>query len=188
MCRTLLRPFGQDVFFTPKINELDGHMPKSDLIVKENFLMLLTSRGDRWLKMRAALTESHLFLSKSKDMDAALHGIPLHEIRSLSRNEIQMPEEDDDVARMFKTDADEIILDMAINPTAEDSKPQSVATSLVIETIQAGISFGRTYVLRFSSEVSTHDQQIVFVFRHPLRYNSARDTCCLITNHPLLAH
>ena len=151
--RKLLQPFGQDVSFTKNCqSELEGKMPDSELIVKDIMLRLLTSNGERWMRVRVVMTESHLFISKFKDKDTALHGVPLHEIVSISKRSTSVPDDDDEYS-VPQQGSDATTLDMATNPTA-DSKPRSVYGSLVIETAQTGINFGRTFALRFSSEAS----------------------------------
>ena len=146
--RSVLRPFGHDVFFTQ--NAFDGKMPGTDLIMCDSMLSLLTSTEDRWIRLRAVVTESHLFLSKSTDLDTALHGIPLHEILTISKSR-------NDVLDENEADSLQIITEMPSNQkqnqTLENNKTQNVQMDLVIKTIQTGINFGRTYVLRFSSEV-----------------------------------
>ena len=142
----MLRPFGQDVAWI----DFDGKMPNSeanaDLIVGDEMLRLLTSNGERWIRLRAVVTESHLFLSKSMDLDAALHRVPLHEVTNISKSKAALSADGDEHGTkkvIQEESSDEMVL---IESVPED-------TSLVIETAKTGINFGRTYVLRFSSEV-----------------------------------
>jgi hypothetical protein len=146
--RTLLRPFGQDVFFTQDTS--DGKMPRTDLIVCDSMLSLLTSTNDRWIRLRAVMTESHLFLSKSTDLESALHGIPLHEILSMSKTRINVPDEDDAGSPQTVT---EIAPNQKQPSTLENNNTSNVQADLLIQTIPKGINFGRNYILRFWSEV-----------------------------------
>lgn len=143
----MLRPFGQDVAWI----DLNGKMPNSeanaDLIVGDEMLRLLTSNGERWIRLRAVVTESHLFLSKSMDLDAALHRVPLNEVTSISKSNAALSADGDEHGTkkvIQEESSDEMVL---IESVPEDTpEPRDAKT---------GINFGRTYVLRFSSEVFT---------------------------------
>lgn len=60
-------------------------MPPASVCVHDSMVQLMRSKVGKWMKTRAALTESSLFLSKSSDQTLAIHCIPLHEITKIAR-------------------------------------------------------------------------------------------------------
>ena len=76
-----LRPFGLDV----QKDEDGDKMPPAAACLGDCMVSRLSSRRDQWMKTRAVLTQSSLFLSKSSDQTQAVHRIPLHEITKIGR-------------------------------------------------------------------------------------------------------
>jgi voltage-gated sodium channel len=153
---SILRPFGR---FRP-LDQSDL-MPPTVACVRDSMVSLLSSRGDKRLKTRAVLTQSSLFLSKSKDLSLVVHRIPLHEITKIARighdeggrKHEALPHKPRDVA--VKNFLPEYQSDSHDSET-DDARRNSHAI-LVLNTVENGYNFGRIYTLQFKDDIMMED-------------------------------
>ena len=187
----MLRPFGMDV-----LEHQDGdRMPPVADCVRDSICSLLSSSGDKWLKTRAVLTESSLFLSNAHDRTLAVHRIPLHEItkivktshdaenRGINKHKAVAHGTADKHVSQLRPDSLGYYSSDDSDEGEEDKAAHLLSSTeiLQINTVAEGYNFGRIYTLRFKDETTCEEWKKELLVPHSI-------VCITIERVLLLQH
>ena len=174
----MLRPFGMDV-----LEHQDGdRMPPVADCVRDSICSLLSSSGDKWLKTRAVLTESSLFLSNAHDRTLAVHRIPLHEItkivktshdaenRGINKHKAVAHGTLDKHVSQLRPDSLGYYSSDDSDEGEEDKAAHLLSSTeiLQINTVAEGYNFGRIYTLRFKDETTCEEWKKELLVPHSI--------------------